>query len=92
VFWGRHPGDLAYAAIRPRFGAGPRTALIASVFVWLLVSAWANLTSLALGLFPARLIAITMAWQALEIPLATLAGAWAYREAAETRATAQQLA
>lgn len=25
-----------YAAIRPRFGAGPRTALYAAVFVWLL--------------------------------------------------------
>jgi hypothetical protein len=81
-----------YAAIRPRFGAGPRTALVAGVFVWLLVSAWANLTSLAMGLFPTRLLVITMAWQALEIPLATLAGAWVYREPAETRAPARQFA
>src|SRR5438105_2546234 len=26
---------LGYAAIRPRFGAGPKTAIIAAVFPWL---------------------------------------------------------
>jgi hypothetical protein len=72
-----------YAAIRPRFGAGPRTALIASAIVWLLASVWVNVTSAALGILPVRLLAITMVWQAIEIPLATLAGAYFYREESE---------
>jgi hypothetical protein len=69
-----------YAAIRPHFGEGPRTALIASSFVWLLVSLWGNVTSAAMGILPVRLLAITLVWQAIEIPLATLAGAYLYRE------------
>src|SRR5262249_22206685 len=31
-----------YAAIRPRFGAGPRTALIAGVAVWVLAHLWSG--------------------------------------------------
>jgi hypothetical protein len=69
-----------YAAIRPRFGEGPRTALIAGAVVWLLASVWANVASAALGILPLRLLAITVVWQAIEIPLATLAGAYLYRE------------
>ena len=72
-----------YAAIRPRFGAGPRTALIAGITIWLLVSVWINLASAVMGLWPTRLLAIATVWQAIEIPAGTLAGAWLYREAAE---------
>ena|SRR5687767_6525201 len=71
-----------YAAIRPRFGAGPRTAVIAGIVVWLLVSVWVNVASAAMGTFPFRLLAIVMAWQLVEIPLATMAGAYVYREEA----------
>jgi hypothetical protein len=79
-----------YAAIRPRFGAGAGTALIAGIAIWLLVSVWANLSAAAMGLFPTRLLAIVTVWQAIEIPLATLAGAWYYREAEPVRSAATQ--
>ena len=34
-----------YAAIRPRYGAGPRTAMIAGVTVWLLSHLWSGVYS-----------------------------------------------
>jgi hypothetical protein len=48
-----------------------------------MVSVWSNLSLAALGIFPIRLQALVTAWQAVEIPLAAMAGAWYYREAAE---------
>jgi hypothetical protein len=80
-----------YAAMRPRFGPGVQTALITGLAVWLLVSAWTNLTSAAMGLFPTRLLVITTLWQAVEIPLATLAGAWVYREEATSPKSAPEI-
>ena len=49
-----------YAAIRPRFGAGLRTGLIAGAIIWIcsLTFAW---PLQAMGLFPMGLIAMTMA-------------------------------
>lgn len=70
-----------YTAIRPRLGPGPRTAIIAGLFVWLLAVAYPSLMYLALGLFPGGLIALGAVWGLVEIPLATVAGSWLYREA-----------
>jgi len=69
-----------YAAIRPRFGPGPRTALIAGAALWYLAyahSAWINGS---IGFLPGRLLALTTAWGLLEVLLASLAGAGLYRE------------
>ncbi len=70
-----------YAAIRPRFGAGPRTAVQAGVVVWVLV--WSTFLAMnsTRGLFSDSVQWITMAWGAVEMPLATVAGAWLYQEA-----------
>src|SRR5205823_11963536 len=45
-----------YAAIRPRYGAGPKTALCAGLAVWSLGYLLASVTPLALNLFPTRLM------------------------------------
>ena len=69
-----------YAAIRPRFGAGPLTAISAGLMVWAFSILYPMAASLPLDIFPRRLLAIATAWELFEIPLATLAGAWLYRE------------
>jgi hypothetical protein len=71
----------SYAAIRPRFGAGPRTAVIAALLTWVTAYVLADAAPVASGLFP--LHPIVLAVEIVEIVVATLAGAWLYREAAD---------
>jgi hypothetical protein len=70
-----------YAAIRPRFGAGPKTAIIAGLALWFFVWLWVHLSMSPMGLFPTSLILITLIWGFFEVPIATLLGAWIYKEA-----------
>ncbi|OGG48685.1 MAG: hypothetical protein A3F84_29495 [Candidatus Handelsmanbacteria bacterium RIFCSPLOWO2_12_FULL_64_10] len=70
-----------YAAIRPRFGAGPKTAVWAGVTVWFFACLWGFGSTWVMGLFPARLVGIILVWELIEVPLAAVAGAWLYREA-----------
>ncbi len=69
-----------YASIRPRYGAGPRTALYAGLGVWLLGYCLPTMSWVPMGLFPRRLLAIAMLVGLVEILVATLAGAWFYQE------------
>jgi hypothetical protein len=71
-----------YAAIRPRFGPGPRTAVIAGVAVWILSHIWSGvyLANGYAGIIPARLAWIPVIWGLFEAILATLAGAALYKE------------
>jgi hypothetical protein len=71
-----------YAAIRPRYGAGPKTALAAAAAVWFLGYLLADVTPLALKLFPTRVMVIGLAVGLVEVIVGTLVGAWLYREAA----------
>ena len=70
-----------YAAIRPRFGAGPRTAVCAGIAVWFIGYLLPLLGYAANDLFPANLIAIGCVVGLVETILGTVAGAWLYREA-----------
>ncbi|MGH7948806.1 MAG: hypothetical protein ACREQF_06255, partial [Candidatus Binataceae bacterium] len=69
-----------YAAIRPRHGAGPATALIAGVVVWLLVIPVPMLGLLPMEFFGARFVALWAIYGFVPIALGTLVGAWLYRE------------
>jgi hypothetical protein len=71
-----------YAAIRPRFGAGPRTAIVAGLAVWVLAHLWSGVYLGAgfAGLITPRLAWLPVAWGLVEAPLATLAGAWLYKD------------
>ncbi|MGA2262233.1 MAG: hypothetical protein ABSH28_12435 [Acidobacteriota bacterium] len=71
-----------YAAIRSRFGAGPWTAICAGLVVWALASLFPSAAMLPIKLFPRRLLFYTTVWQFFELPIATLVGAWIYREEA----------
>ncbi len=72
-----------YAAIRPRFGPGPLTAICAGLIVWALVSLYASAAMMPMNLFPRRLLYYAIVWEFFELPIAAVLGAWIYKE--ETR-------
>jgi len=72
---------LGYAAIRPRFGPGPKTAVIAALFAWFGVYVYQNVIAAGLGIVPPKLVAIALGWGLVEYVLATLAGSALYSEA-----------
>lgn len=69
-----------YAAIRPRFGAGPKTALYAGIAVWVLGSLLPSVNWGPRGLLPGHLFIIAVVVGLVEIVAATEAGAWLYQE------------
>ena len=69
-----------YAAIRPRYGPGAATALRAGFVVWLFVHATFSLAAGTMELLPPKIMLISAAWSLPTTLLATLAGAWLYRE------------
>lgn len=69
-----------YAAIRPRYGAGPNTAIRAGVVAWAIGSLIPNLASYPMGFFPTGLLVIATIVALVEIVLGTMAGARFYKE------------
>lgn len=69
-----------YAAIRPRFGPGPRTAVVAGLAVWVLVFPLPSITFYAMGMFPGGWMLVANVWGLVEMPLAAVVGAWIYHE------------
>jgi hypothetical protein len=69
-----------YAAIRPRYGPGARTAVIAALALWVLlgVMGWAYPTGM--DLVTRTEYFMLVAWSLVEYVVATLVGAWLYRE------------
>ena len=81
--WGFLLGMVAvwvYAAIRPRYGAGAGTAIRAGLAAWVLAVFLADLSLAGAGLLPVRMLVITALVELFEIPLATVVGAWIYKE------------
>jgi hypothetical protein len=68
-----------YAAIRPRYGAGPKTAVVAG-FSWWVVSSLIDATWGSFGFVPAKALLGPMAASLPATILAALAGAWLYKE------------
>ena len=75
-----------YAAVRPRFGPGPKTAVITGLAAWVLLWFLGFGGNLISGLFPTDLVVIIVIWEFFEVPIATLAGAWLYQEGAPAAA------
>jgi hypothetical protein len=69
-----------YAAIRPRFGAGAKTAVIAGFFFWILSGLFPDLSLGSMGMFPANALIIDCITYLVIIVVATLLGAWIYKE------------
>jgi hypothetical protein len=70
-----------YAAIRPRFGPGPRTALIAALAVWLSSCVFGGILLLEVRIYSLRTTLIALAWGLVEMALVALTAGWIYREA-----------
>jgi hypothetical protein len=83
--WGFMIGILAvwvYAAVRPRFGAGPKSALRTALMLWLLIYVQVTISFAPMGIFPTRIMLFGLLTSLVEIVLATLLGAWVYKEEA----------
>ena len=85
ILWGFLVGILAvwvYAAVRPRFGAGVRTAVRTGLMLWLLVYVQMTVSMAPMNIMPMRLMLIGLPVSLVEIVLATVLGAWVYKEEA----------
>lgn len=69
-----------YAAIRPRFGAGARTGVIAGLAVWFFIAFLHALGEAPMQLFPQRLYTIGVLVALVQLPLAAAVGAYLYKE------------
>lgn len=69
-----------YAAIRPRFGPGPKTAALAGFAFWFIGALLPTLWWDSLGLFPQRLLTIDVGVGLILWIIATIVGAWPYKE------------
>jgi hypothetical protein len=73
-------GVWLYAAIRPRFGPGPRTATIAAVVTWALVIPIALLGLIPSAFFGRRFALLWSIDGLVVMVIAIVIGAWFYRE------------
>jgi hypothetical protein len=70
-----------YAAIRPRFGAGVKTAVYAGVVAWIIGVVVPNGSFMgAAGLFPHQLMIMTSTGGLFEFVVGAIAGAALYKE------------
>jgi hypothetical protein len=74
-----------YAAIRPRYGPGPKAAIVAGLFGWVLLYAFWYVYNIAWGLFPQDMMVVSTIWGLFELPIATMVGGWLYREGSADR-------
>jgi hypothetical protein len=72
---------LGYACIRPRFGPGVKTAIIAGVFAWFGVCFYCTVSNGVLAGIPMGTMILGMVWCLVEYCLGAIAGAWVYQEA-----------
>ena len=69
-----------YAAIRPRFGMGPKTAVYAALLTWVTAYVYGNAMSTIIGMFSMQMTLTLLGVGLIEIIVATIAGAWLYKE------------
>ena len=71
---------LLYAAVRPRLGPGVKTAITVGILVFLVGTLFPPFGLTMQAFAPARLLLESIIWNGVQVPLATVAGAWLYRE------------
>ena len=70
-----------YAALRPRYGAGPRTALLATAAVWVLAYLIPTVMYLAMGAGSQGTYTIAVVWGLVELLIAGQIAGYLYQEA-----------
>jgi hypothetical protein len=81
--WGLAAGILVvwlYAAIRPRMGAGPRTAICAGLFCWATIDGMGTAVPVFLHIYKVDLGLIGVGYGLVEMVVAALVGAYLYKE------------
>ena len=69
-----------YAAMRPRLGPGPKTAICAGVIAWIFVCVYCGVINGIILQVPTNVLVIGIVWCFVEYVLAAIAGAWLYKE------------
>ena len=69
-----------YAAIRPRFGPGVQTAVIAGLAVWFFAYLYGAAAIVLIGMLGRKVMLVSTLWGLPEIVIASIAGAWVYKE------------
>jgi hypothetical protein len=69
-----------YAAIRPRLGPGPTTAMVAGLIVWTCSYLYAAISMAAVGVHSMGLIVTIIVWSFVEMLVASGVGAYIYQE------------
>ena len=69
-----------YAAIRTRFGPGPRTAIVAAVYCWILLRLIPDMALVAAGMGPVTTVMMHLGWMHAGTVAGVLLGAWIYLE------------
>ena len=72
---------LGYACIRPRCGAGVKTAIFAGLFAWFGIYFYCGIIDGVLFGMPMNTMIMVMVWGLVEYSIAAVAGAWLYKEA-----------
>jgi hypothetical protein len=74
-------GVWIYVSIRPRYGAGAKTALIAGLMLWLVGGLVASLAQYALGITPRSVVVVAALGSLVADLIAIVAAAYFYKEA-----------
>jgi hypothetical protein len=69
-----------YAAVRPRLGPGPKTAVIVGLLAWFMTLVWSGGAQVAMGIMPLGLTIFGLGWGLVEFIIASVVGAKLYRE------------
>jgi hypothetical protein len=88
ISWGFVIGLVAvclYAAVRPRFGPGPRTAARVAFALWVISDLMPQMGQAFMGIFSFNLMLKFTAQQLLFMLAATIFGAWLYKEEPATK-------
>ena len=69
-----------YSAIRPRYGAGVKTAAMAGLFVWVIGELFPDIQMTVFGLYPVNMFVAGGLTNLVSFVAGTIIGAWVYRE------------
>ena len=73
-------GTWLYAAVRPRFGPGPKTAFLAGIVTWFGVTLMPAIESTAFALYPGSLVNTWVIGELIGLVVSVFIGAWIYKE------------
>ncbi len=69
-----------YAAMRPRLGPGPKTAVCAGLLAWFGIYFYSGVINGMVLQVPTNIVLIALVWGAVQYAVGAIAGAWLYKE------------